>query len=1146
MPRSSKTTYAEALKHISPADARISKLDKILGGCLLAAAPFTAAASLTLIDPKTEFISLLREVTGVAAGRIKGAAGKSHFELLEASHTLIGLTAFFETLAVVIGPTYASLEVTDLEKSRLASSASTDGNAQPEWGEATFPMPSAIRGFHETLSAIEAQYRLLFDATCSFFSGLAAWESISHPPIEELKSETVRRSLERYRDLVTRFAVDVPEFGFWRDQDEHAATRNALISEFEEARGEIREQTDTLQEMQTMLRSIVETPDAISDVEDKLAQRASLILDRPIWRSETESLAFPIVSEGFVSPDFRFGVMRKGAEPGDENWWVEAEQQADLAAFMARYLADPESTRRSLIILGHPGAGKTLLTEVVASRVPPEAYTTVLVKLKSVDANAELHRQLESAIETAVRESVSWGRLCRESSKTKVLIFDGLDELIQATGVTQSDFIEKVADFQEMEWRSGHAVIPIVTSRLLVMDRVRVPLSSVIVRLESFTDEQISKWVSIWNFTNRRSAGFRPIEPEEMMHHDLARQPLLIFLLAIYSAESGSRLDSEDLSGAELYRRLLDSFIARQVRDKSNTEYSEKEQRRREVTLRRDLSIAAFAMFNRGKQFIGEGELGDDLRKLSPRAEAREVGFAEPLSRAKETVAAFFFIHVAQVDEHDDVATRRSYEFLHATFAEYLVAEYTVILLKQLAQDRERLIERHLDEGLDDRLLSSLLSHQPLLKRSPIVEFAGQCMGPATNGEIRDVAIELFRAARRRHSFDGTEGYEPTPFDAVRRVAAYTVNLATLMVVAPPSGLLLSDERLTADYWSSTVKMWEAGLDFEGRTSVFQGLSRTGDTLSLASTMPNHPASLEEAAAKLAGNLTLAARLNAGNSRAVNHTIRSDEMLNLVRRFNILNASRWLIPQIGRLTPYDEKAYQDIYREASDHPDAVNPGLAESILLILVDDGPFLDSGLVSSLVSIALPKARNTIPPHVLSSLAFQCPYLLGQDDFKSAVLKGDATLLSDFALRVAARRSQEVHSAIDLTTAVATARIKSVVHTTTVAPEMVAEYADAEWLSTHLASDILTSLGAFGGLAWHRIDPGDMQRFLTGLPEITDSARAAIDSYVESCKQGDRSKLESLTAFEEWWREAGPDISSALSRDGIMFDFGEFPPLA
>src|SRR5213078_1803042 len=111
------------------------------------------------------------------------------------------------------------------------------------------------------------------------------------------------------------------------------------------------------------------------------------------------------------------------------------------------------------------------------------------------------------------------------------------------------------------------------------------------------------------------------------------------------------------------------------------------------------LSVVAFAMFNRGRQWIEERELDRDLAAL--------------LGSAETVLGRFFFMQRAQATR--DGAQLASYEFLHATFGEYLVARLVHRVVRDLAAQERAAAHAVLGAGGgQDGLLYALLSFAPL------------------------------------------------------------------------------------------------------------------------------------------------------------------------------------------------------------------------------------------------------------------------------------------------------------------------------------------------------------------------------------------------------------------------------------------------
>jgi hypothetical protein len=157
----------------------------------------------------------------------------------------------------------------------------------------------------------------------------------------------------------------------------------------------------------------------------------------------------PTLGQLYVNPRFRIADASSSLELASEECWARQPVRDDLQSFLIGFLTGPQVTDAPLLVLGHPGSGKSALTRVLAARLPPTDFLAVTVSLREVPADAELQTQVEYAVRHATGESVSWPVLARSTDGAlPVLILDGFDELVQATGVTQSDYLEKVAAFQ--------------------------------------------------------------------------------------------------------------------------------------------------------------------------------------------------------------------------------------------------------------------------------------------------------------------------------------------------------------------------------------------------------------------------------------------------------------------------------------------------------------------------------------------------------------------------------------------------------------------------------------------------------------------------------------------------------------------------
>ena len=183
-----------------------------------------------------------------------------------------------------------------------------------------------------------------------------------------------------------------------------------------------------------------------------------------------------------------------------------------------------------------------MMMKVLAARLPADEYIAVLVALRDVGANAPVMDQVQQALDGATNRRVSWHELVEAGADClRIVIFDGFDELLQATNEDRTGYLEAAAQFQRVELEQNRPTVAIVTSRTVVADRVDIHRGTAVVKLEGFESEQVRRWLDVWNDCNAvpiATDRVRRVDLDAVMGHiELASQPLLLLLLALYSAD---------------------------------------------------------------------------------------------------------------------------------------------------------------------------------------------------------------------------------------------------------------------------------------------------------------------------------------------------------------------------------------------------------------------------------------------------------------------------------------------------------------------------------------------------------------------------------------------------------------------------------
>jgi hypothetical protein len=396
-------TFAGALDLAAPDPSKLGGLDKLLGGAVLvggvgaaiAGGPIPviglgAATLLSLVDPKNEAIRLLMPLADRVVARFKGGKEKNQHDLVVAAHTITVLASYFEGLREILGTTFAKLQLSNKEMALLAGVPDTFGKG-PAFVTALLatdiPLPSAGLGVLENFDLrIVPYYQELTTRCLEFFAGLDVWERTAHSLDTANVIESVANAAAAiYRGHMLTLGKG-GAFALWVTLNEHAATRATVAS--------------ALSDLQALLPLVLPGgPAPAQSYRAQLVLAAREVLADPLLRSDTDGLVSPTVEQGFVEPAFKLAYAEDDAKPADESWWDSLPTHESIVDYLSSYLADESSTELPLVLLGHPGAGKSLLTEVLAAQLPADFFAVVRVPLRRVNTDDDLPVQITKELQ---------------------------------------------------------------------------------------------------------------------------------------------------------------------------------------------------------------------------------------------------------------------------------------------------------------------------------------------------------------------------------------------------------------------------------------------------------------------------------------------------------------------------------------------------------------------------------------------------------------------------------------------------------------------------------------------------------------------------------------------------------------------------
>ncbi|MGH3925752.1 MAG: NACHT domain-containing protein, partial [Pseudonocardiaceae bacterium] len=408
-------SYADAVRLLGGRENRtVAALDRLAGGLLLVASAAGAGFAVSLFDPKSELARLSGDLVSGLAERLRGVSRLGRSERLAAAHAVIVLTAYFESLREISLPfDVKELKLSGAEQVAVATGGAAGSARLRTLADALLradvPMLAAQRPFELTLETLNGFYQHLSGGVCGFVTGLVLWDRLNDTRRERFRDTVCRdvpaRAVARYEELFRRLATDFPEIALWANLVDHQATR-----------AEIRQVSIGLAGVEKVLAAI-SSGRAPDERRLALARAYQSALHRPILASGEvpAELRIPLLAEAYVNPGFRTAQVQKIEWLAEEQWWNEQPIRDDLEGFLLGHLTAPHATEAPLLVLGQPGSGKSVLTQMLAARLPPSEFLALRVVLREAPVEADLQAQIEHAIRAATGESMSWPDLARSA-----------------------------------------------------------------------------------------------------------------------------------------------------------------------------------------------------------------------------------------------------------------------------------------------------------------------------------------------------------------------------------------------------------------------------------------------------------------------------------------------------------------------------------------------------------------------------------------------------------------------------------------------------------------------------------------------------------------------------------------------------------
>ena len=378
-----RLTYRDAVKILGAGQSQlVAALDKVFGGSLLGATPLVPDP-LSLFSSKSEFVRLSHELVTSGIDQRHQVGQSDRIQRLHAARGMLMVAAYFEALEDVDLP----FRLDDARISR-GKSVGLATDVATSLLETNLPLVSVQATSTAAQEQLGRFYQRLYETFARFLQGLSLWDE--H---DATKYAQVIAALERvvsvaprlFESSTYRLAAECPEFAIWLTLSGQSTIGDAVQ--------ELLERAEPVESVSPVLQGIVRF------------NRSALTRTLLPAEELPDGLETPEVGRAYIDPDFRLVEVTAQAAINDEDFWAQVDVRKDFNEFLFGHLSTPWAWTSPLLILGHPGAGKSLLTEVVAARLPSPDFVSVRVPLRDVPADADIHEQIERSLARVTPES---------------------------------------------------------------------------------------------------------------------------------------------------------------------------------------------------------------------------------------------------------------------------------------------------------------------------------------------------------------------------------------------------------------------------------------------------------------------------------------------------------------------------------------------------------------------------------------------------------------------------------------------------------------------------------------------------------------------------------------------------------------------
>ena len=383
----------------------------------------------------------------------------SSYENAQIAQVLMVFSAYFDTIARFLPDEKWRIHLSHGERVTLSEQAVADYLARansnlmqriPGQFQDLQDFDLSLPGSFEQKETLDKRllkfYRLLNEHFLGFYRNLNEYCDLPSAQLDfvhAMINAAPQKALEAYYQQQTALAKEYPEYFIYHTIDWQRKTRETIDIGFQTVSAQIKGYVE--QGRETRAKQAMQ----VYEKRHQRLLRQSILKSQSDTNVDSDGVTFPLNKDIFIPQSFK--ALRYGNTPLEpDTTWKGLPEQQGIGAFIGHTLRHWDTGDKPMVILGLPGAGKTLLCDMLAAQILRQEYHVIIIRLRDADPEASIADQITSQIHQDLGSDCSWFDIVGGNlEKPIALIFDGYDELLQASGKTYADYISKIHRFQQ-------------------------------------------------------------------------------------------------------------------------------------------------------------------------------------------------------------------------------------------------------------------------------------------------------------------------------------------------------------------------------------------------------------------------------------------------------------------------------------------------------------------------------------------------------------------------------------------------------------------------------------------------------------------------------------------------------------------------